>query len=283
MGNKKEDVVDFNLKELFWILIKRKWLLIGTFIIILIAGVLFSIFRAPQYSLSSSIKLTENYFYYNDFIYKFFPDEANELWIFPKDQEYILGNRKLVSIGEYMKSDEFLEEVSKELNYDISKNELKETIGVGINADSRILTLSTVYNEKDKILRVNKEIIDLYIGESKTKLNEVREDLISEIEIKLDSIKEEIDNLFKSLNEDEEEFILMEIDSNYSDYDSLDEIRTILINNKDLFIDRIEVFKEPETSNINEITNLKRDVIISFFSALVVSLIVVFVVNYFKS
>jgi len=280
--NKTKNVIEFDLRELLRIFIKRKWLFVGIFIAILLGGILLSIFRVPQYSLSSSIGITESFFYYNDYTCKFFPEEASELWVFPKNQENVLGNRRLARVGEEIESDEFLEEVSKELDYGVSKNELKKAVNREIDTGDRTLTLITIYKERENTLRMNEEIIDLYISKNSLRLNEVREDLISKIETKLISIKTEIDSLSKNTNKDEEEFVVREINSNYANYEDLDEIRNILIENKEFFIDRIKILEEPKNSNIKEITNLRRDIIISFFSALIIGLMVIFIVNYFR-
>ncbi len=66
-------------------------------------------------------------------------------------------------------------------------------------------------------------------------------------------------------------------------YNDLEKINCILTENKELFVNKIEVIENPEISDIEDSANYGRNILISIFLAVIVGFIVVFVVNYFTS
>ena len=64
-------------------------------------------------------------------------------------------------------------------------------------------------------------------------------------------------------------------------YNDLENINYILKENRELFVDKIEVIEGPEISDVEASANYGRNILISIFLALIVGFIVVFVVNYF--
>ena len=53
--NSKNEVTEIKLIDLIKVFIRRKWWFIGAFIIIFIAGILFTFLRTPQFSLTSTL------------------------------------------------------------------------------------------------------------------------------------------------------------------------------------------------------------------------------------
>lgn len=56
----REDEID--LKELFRVFIRRKWWFVGTFIIVLVPGLLFTFTRTPEYSSTSTLRISDDYY-----------------------------------------------------------------------------------------------------------------------------------------------------------------------------------------------------------------------------
>ncbi|GAG62206.1 unnamed protein product, partial [marine sediment metagenome] len=118
----KEDEID--LRELFRIFIKRKWWFIGTFVIVLIAGLLFTFLNTPDYTSTSMLKVKEDYYLdsiYMDSISEYFPAEASELKI-----------GSLNDVATELKLSNTLDEVIKDLNYDIDRNDLDKAINISV-------------------------------------------------------------------------------------------------------------------------------------------------------
>ena len=106
-GNKdiiNEDEID--LREIFRIFIKRKWWFAGTFIVVLIAGLLFTFLKSQEYASTSILKVKEDH--YLDSISMYFPEEASELKIGSLNDVFI-----------ELKLSKTLNEATKALNYEI--------------------------------------------------------------------------------------------------------------------------------------------------------------------
>jgi len=291
-NNIKEDEID--LRELFRIFIKRKWWFIGTFIIVLIAGLLFTFLKTQEYSSTSMLKVKEDY--YLDSTSNYFPEEAYELRIGSLNDVFI-----------ELKLSETLNEVTRALNYDIDRNDLDKAINISIDEDKEILTLTTVYNNPEIAYRINKTLLDVYKNKKNLEFNEVYGRLVQKIGAKLIDVQEQIEELsgraeeyiigfnVKLLNEiGKSGFDVPFLGANYTSpeiagklnysltvYNDLEEINYILTESKELFVDKIEVIEDPEISDMGADTNYGRNILISIFLALIVGLLVVFVANYF--
>ena len=120
-----QNIAEFNLKRLFKILNIRKTTFLITFIIVSIFGLTFTFLVSPEYSSTSQITLSDNEIFYNDALYKYFPGEANGLWIIPSTEEsiqkvdYIIG--KLDPIDSQLKSDAILNNALNTLQGKITK------------------------------------------------------------------------------------------------------------------------------------------------------------------
>ncbi len=164
----KEDEID--LRELFRIFIKRKWWFIGTFVIVLIAGLLFTFLRTPEYTSTSMLKVTEDYYLdsiYMDSISRYFPEEALKLRI---------GSLNDVSVE--LKLSKTLNEVIKDLNYDIDRNDLDKAINISVDEEKEILTLTTVYNSPEIAYKINKTLLDVYENIKERKIQSLTKPII---------------------------------------------------------------------------------------------------------
>src|SRR3972149_8417530 len=68
------------LKDLISVFLRKKWIFIGFFLIISIIGLLFTFLKTPVYQSVSTLKLKD--VYYEENLYKYFPEEARTLGIF---------------------------------------------------------------------------------------------------------------------------------------------------------------------------------------------------------
>ena len=73
------------------------------------------------------------------------------------------------------------------------------------------------------------------------------------------------------------------IETKYEEFNVLKNTKQNLVNNKDFFINRIEIIQNPEMSSIQDNSNYLRNILLSLIAAILIGIIVSFVVNYFKS
>jgi len=294
--NIKEDEID--LREIFRIFIKRKWWFVSTFIVVLIAGLLFTFLNTPipEYSSTSIIKISDDYLL--DSINKYFPKEASELKI---------GSLNDVSIE--LKLSKTLNNIISALDYDIDKDDLDKAIDVSIDKDKEILIITTVYNDAEVTYKINKTLLDVYKREKNSEFNEAYDRLLQKIEAGLIDTQKEIEELsgraeeyiigfnVKLLNEIEKSGsdipfsgtnytspeIAGKLNHNLTVYNDLDEINCIITENKELFVNKIEVIENPEISDVVAEINYIRNVLITIFLAVIVGFMMVFIVNYLGS
>jgi len=291
-NNIKEDEID--LRELFRIFIKRKWWFVGTFLVILITGLLFTFLKTQEYTSTSILKVKEDY--YLDSISTYFPEEASELKI---------GSLNDVSIE--LKLRETLNDVTKALNYNIDRNDLDKAIGISIDEEKEILTLTTTYNDPEITYKINKTLLGIYKNKKNSEFNKTYDRLMQKIEARIIDTQGQLDELsnlaeeyiigfnVKLLNEIEKlgsgipfsganytsPEIAGKLNHNLSVYNDLEKINYILTENKELFVNKIEVIENPEISDVVAETNYIRNVLITIFLAAIVGFMMVFIVNYF--
>ena len=295
--NQRKDIAsedEIDLRELFKIFIKRKWWFIGTFIVVLIAGLLFTFLKTPEYTSTSMLKVKEDY--YMDPIGIYFPEEASELKI---------GSLNDVSIE--LKLSEILNEATKALSYNIDRNDLDKAINISVDEEKEILTLTTVYNNPEIAYKMNETLLDVYGKEKNSEFNKTYDRLIQKIEARIIDTQGQLDELsnlaeeyiigfnVKLLNEIEKlgsgipfsganytsPEIAGKLNHNLSVYNDLEKINYILTENKELFVNKIEVIENPEISDVVAETNYIRNVLITIFLAAIVGFMMVFIVNYF--
>lgn len=266
----KNEVTEIKLIDLIKVLIRRKWWFIGAFIIIFIAGILFTFLRTPQFSLTSTLVvsgITPDYY-------------GNLMQLFPEKTRELAGVSNISESKEFL-SEDLLGEAVKSLEFNIDIDELKNTVFV-YTAKGGILELTTVYNDAEKTYEINKVLLETYLSKREYETKQAYDSLLEEIDLKMSSILAEIEDLSNKSN-DENTLVDKEIELKYETYYGLEENRNILIENKDHFIERIIVSKESNISNVYGYFNYKRDIVLSFFLAIAVGLITAFAVNYFQS
>ena len=266
----KSEVTEIKLIDLIKVFTRRKWWFIGAFIIIFIAGILFTFLRTPQFSLTSMLVVSSTA-----------PDSYESLMpLFPEKTRVLAGVSNISESKKFL-SEDLLGEAVKSLEFNMDIDELKDTVFV-YTAKGGILNLTTVYNDAEKTYEINKVLLETYLSKREYEIKQTYDSLLEEIDLEMSSITAEIEDLSNKSN-DENTLVDKEIELKYETYYGLEENRNILIENKDHFIERIVVSKESNISNVYGYFNYKRDIVFSFFLAIAVGLIAAFTANYFKS
>ncbi len=275
--------IEYPLVNLFKTLWKRKWWAVAAFIVVLAVGIIISFIKTPIYNAEATIRVTNNYVYYNDIIYKYFPEEARDFWIFPTGQDEILEKKALYRVQDTIESGKFLGEVSDRMGSTISKDGLVEIISFRINESERYLKIYVTYDDPGAVVGVIDTIFGLIIENREVELDVLRLELIDKIEVRAGEIKAGIEEMGGPDPEASDTLTRLETDALFEDYYDLNQIRDSLAQNKELFTNRLEIIGQPDMDDVEKVTSLKRDLVISVFAALLIGIIVAFIVNFFIS
>jgi len=262
---------------------------------------------APEYGLSSKIKISDSNIYYNSELYKYYPEEANNLWIIPEDNkiDYVVG--KLDPISLELKADNILDDVIKNIGNDLTKRNLSKSIDIHIDRGLGIVTITTYAKTPELAYNINEHLINAYINNKKLYLEDSYNNLLKIIDLRIDEVEGELDFLSIKAEENAINFAIKwydeldklnlgklelsfidpilakDMESKYEEYAVLINTRKIMLNSKELFTDRIEILEKPELYNIQDYSNYLRNILLSAAAALVFGAVVIFLVNYFKS
>ena len=305
--NKNNQVNEISLNSFFTVLNRRKITLIVTFLIILAAGLVFTFLVAPEYGLSSQIKISDDDIYYNNDLFKYLPGEASNLWIFQDYNRINAAIGKLNPITSELKSDIILNEIIKKANLNISASALSRSINTNTDRSSGIETITTYLKTKESAYQVNKILLETYVNSKKTTLEAAYSDLLNKLDSRLMEVNNELESLSAQSRQSAVEFsiewygelekfnldkieisfidpvLAKNIETKYEEFNVLKNTKQNLVNNKDFFINRIEIIQNPEMSGIQDNSNYLRNILLSLIAAIIIGIIVSFVVNYFKS
>ena len=281
MTDKNKEIYEvFELKNLFKNLLERKWWVLGFFIATLAISLAISFFRVPQYMVQSAVRVERNYFYYNDEIYRFFPEESSNLWIFPSSNAYNLETRALLDIKSKLMSDEFLKELELYLNNRFLVGTLKDIIDIETDTEERYLKITVVYKNAEDALLIINSATDLLEEIRSSELEDSWSDLVTNSDEQIKKLENEIieipvmDEAAADLLTEEE------IDSKTDDLRVLKGINDQL-QNKEIFTDRIDVLNKPGKDDVVELNNLKRDILFSLITAFVMGILAGIISSYF--
>lgn len=307
-----QNIEEISLKNFFRILTKRKVAFIITFTVVFIVGLAHSFLVSPEYSSTSQVSLYENEVYCNEELYKYFPEDADSLWIIPgyKEQDnkkidYIVG--KLEPIDSELKSDMVLNSVLYSFHGSIDKKQLINSINVSIDRWVGIVTITTYSKTPDLAYSINKNILNSYIDLKKKELEKAYNILQGKIDSEIKVVDKELNNLSDeaesnainfgikwydelsklNLNKINLEFVnpilSKKIDEEFEKHIVLTTTKQNMIDNKDLFINRIEIIKSPELINVQNTSNYLRNILLSFVASILIGVIAAFIVNHFKT
>ena len=194
-SNQKDYEVQINLKGFFRVIIHRKWIFIITAIIIFAICMVYTFIFSPEYSSSSQIKISDDDIYYNNDIYRYFPDEASSLWILKDYHRVDTAVEKLYSINSELKSDSLLNEIITKTAINISPSMLYRSIDIYIDRGIGTLTITTYLKSGESAYKVNKALLETYINLKKTALENAYNDLLNKVESRLVEINSDMESL----------------------------------------------------------------------------------------
>jgi len=283
-----QNIAEINLKSLFKILAKRKITFLIAFIIVFIAGLIFTFLVSPEYSSTSQITLSDNEIFYNDALYKYFPGEADSLWIIPSTEEdaqridYIVG--KLDPIDSELKSDAILNNALNTLQGKIARTQLIKSINISVDRWIGIVTIESYARTPDLAYNINRSILDSYINQKETELENAYNSFLEMLDPEIELSEKEIAALEGEFEKGTTNPVLSkELDTAFEKYDILNTTKQNMVSNKDLFINRIRVIKTPELIDVKNTSSYLRNILLSLIAAIVIGIITVFTVNYFKN
>lgn len=277
MGNVDRDTI--NLRDIITTFNRRKWLFACFFIAVLLVGLLFTFLKTPLYKSSSVINLAGTF--YDDNLYKYFPSEAESLFVYsPQMEVEKLEIQNLTDSSRYLESDEVLDAVLKKLNLNITKNDLNKAIDIFIDRDNSSLEIVVDYSDPDTSYLINYELINTFIENRKRDNSAIIEGLNIEINSKIDEIKEKITAL------DVNNKNSLEFEADFNSLNAilidLEEIKYNLDHNKDVLINRVKILQEPQLPEEPFNTEYIKNIMIVIFMAFMVGIIAVFMPNIFK-
>ncbi|MBC7334554.1 MAG: hypothetical protein H5T85_08950 [Actinobacteria bacterium] len=209
-----------------------------------------------------------------------------------------------------LKSTALIDKVIKSMGSEISKNDLDKAINVSVDEKNQIITVTTKTSDPLLSYKINKFLVDAYVGEKTSKLTEAYQELLKRVEETIADTSEEIEKLstqteqnlidtnLKIIKELEDRetgnvyfaginyispFLLEELKSKCAVRDDLEKIKFILLENEKFFTEKIEILTYPEVPVEPTETNYRRNILISLFLAIILGCGVVFVANYFIS
>ncbi len=265
---------EITLKDIFHILVKNKlWFLIA-FLIVFAGGLIFSLVSTYPHSIDASIKLTDNYKYYDDFLLENFPEKTENLWLYEESEIKDKEIKILDSMQSEILSDNFLKELKRQLSFDISLEKLKKSI-YSFRENSRNLTIKIVYNDPEKTFEIENELTKLLKFNKESKLYSAYNLLLGEMNKKIEEVSTEFET-------EDSEIDNKGLDSNHEFYNDLTNAKTILLENKDYFVNRISLVEEIQISDVYKYTSKSKNIIFSLILGVFLGLIVTYSRYFYK-
>jgi hypothetical protein len=281
----------------------RKWLFIITFIVVLVGSLAFLFLRPEQYTVNSRIKISESYVYSNNKLYDYYPQDAEDLWIFATHRRDELEELKMEELVSELNSDEMIKRIAEDLG-----NSVPDIRGASrILLDEETIIISTTTNDAAETVRINKGTLDTFIAYKKAGFEENYNGFLMKLSDRIDSDYKDLQHLISEKGEKDAQYRLESwkpfeerdtgiIAAALSDIDSLNRrisdldgdygflmgIKKNLEANKDFFINRIEIIQEPQSEGIILNISLRMNIVYSIVSAAVIAFIITFSVALFS-
>jgi len=230
--NNQGDFEEIDLKEYLGLLVERRRLIIGIFILGILAGTLVNFLAEPVYQSDTIIKLSNSSGKYSNMNY---------------------AKQKIKSLN-------YIEEITKELNLSYTLDKLNKFRENNLKVDKLeddVLAISFKSNDPQKAKQILSGIIDFFKQESLSNFERLKEEKLDYLEV----INEEISKLaedLKTSNKVVAELKNLEmsagdkaiISNNLNDrWSNMQEIKVSLINNKQDIIAQINNMEELEIIN----------------------------------
>jgi len=199
----KEDEID--LRDIFLIFIKRKWWFIGAFLIILVAGLLYTFINPADYLLTYQMEVKENYS--NSYLSELYPNYEKEL-------NYV----SLTNVPVIFKSESVfksLEGIDEGIDYNKLLEPESKVVKISLNENTSIFNISVSnsdYNLADKIARTlivkfkelirdrEKIIFDEVLGKIDKDIEDLQDENNNYKDTIIASLEGEVDRLYAELD-----------------------------------------------------------------------------------
>jgi len=287
MDNKIHSIDEINLKTLLRVLIKRKLAFFIAFVIVFIIGITYTFLVSPEYSSVSQLTLSNIEIYYNDEFYNYLPDEADSLWIIPRIEhdkviDYIVG--KLDPIDSELKSDTLISNAINLLSGELSRSQLIKSMNITIDRWNGIVMLTTYAKIPEIAYEINKALLDSYTDLKVKEREEAYNSVIKKINSEIINSEKLLSDLSNDLEKNKEEVLLSrKLEEEYNKYSVLTSIQNNLLDNKEYFINRIQINKPPDINSVVNTSNYLRNILLSFIASVIIGIITAFTVNHFKT
>ena len=265
---------EITLKVIFHILVKNKFWFLITFLIVFTGGLIFSLVSTYLHSIDTSIKLTDNYKYYDDFLLENFPEKTENLWLYEESEIKDKEIKILDSMQREILSDNFLKELKRQLSFDISLEKLKKSI-YPYRENNRNLTIKIVHYDMEKTFEIENELIKLLKVNEESKLYSAYNLLLGEVNKKIEEVSTEFESEdYEIANEGS--------DPKHEFYNDLTNAKTILLENKEYFVNRIVLVEEKKITDVYKYTSKSKNIIFSLILGVFLGLIVTYSRYFYK-
>jgi capsular polysaccharide biosynthesis protein len=307
MANQNEEMKDNknNPKRIFGFFLKSKWRFIGAFLIVLVCGLIFTFLKTPLYTSSFQVQVRDNF--YDDYIYKYYTEEAGKLGIFStniNEKEYEIRNYSNLFLD--LGDDKIIQGLINEFTYIQSINGIRNKIDIIVDGPSRTLKVAVRDNNSQNSYDIANYLLQVYLDKKNIEFSDAYTNMLAKVDSGLNELQKDIDaisveaeqyviDLNKQIYNDEEQgtnfkgtdFVSPELQSrlnfDYYLYNKLHEIKYNLISNKEYLTNRIEVLKNPAKSDEPSNKNYFNYLAITVFLAIFIGLVTLFIVNFIKN
>lgn len=263
------------LKVIFHIFVKNKFLFLITFLVVFIGGLIFSLVSTYPHSIDASIKLIDNYKYYNDFLLVNFPEKTENLWLYEESEINDKEIKILDSMQSEIVSDNFLKELKRQLSFNIGFEKLKESIYF-FRENNKNLTVKIVYNDPEKTFEIANELMKLVKFNKAYELDSAYELLLGEMNKKIVEVSTEFETEDSETNNKES-------DSKLEFYNDLKRTRVILLENKEYFVNRLSLAEEKQISDVYRYTSKNKNIIFSLILGVFLGIIAIYSKYFYKN
>ena len=201
--------------------------------------------------------------------------------------EYIMG--KLSPIDSELKSETLISGAINLLNNEfidneLTKSQLIKSINITLNWWNGNVTLSTYAKTPELAHGINKAILDSYIDLKVNERKEAYNSVIKKLKSEISATEKLVSDLSGDLEKNKKDILLSKkLEEEYNKYSVLTSIQNNLLDDKEYFINRIQIYKPPDLESVVNTSNYLRNISLSFVASLIAGIIAAFVVNHFKA
>jgi len=207
--NIKEDEID--LREYFMIFIRRKWWFIGSALIVLIAGLLYTFMQPSSYLLTYQIKVNKNYS--NGYLSELYPYYEEEL-------NYIsLTNFPVIFRSEYVFKS--LGSIDEGIDYNKLLETESEIVKISLNENTSIFNISVSNPDYDQANKIVRTLIDAFDSLIRDREKIIFNEVLGKIEVDIKNLEDENNNYEDTIIaglEDEVDRLYTKLDRYIIDY-----------------------------------------------------------------